>query len=159
MNYQQKNMKQWVANQGSTSQRWERQLESIEAYDMNFDGPQDSTNPDNIANRSVSTQTQLGQKIIVHADHKNIAYGNLTNDCIIRWRLLLEEFGPKYEHIAGKDNVVADALSRMEMQPEKAHKSATEAGALAAYCMSTLIRDEAVEFHAHWANDEICRLR
>ena len=93
------------------------------------------------------------------ADHKNIAYGNLTNDCIIRWRLLLEEFGPKYEHIAGKDNVVADALSRMEMQPEKAHKSATEAGALAAYCMSTLIRDEAVEFHAHWANDEICRLR
>jgi len=56
----------------------------------------------------------LGQKVIVHTDHKNIVYGNLSNDRIARWRLLLEEFGPEYVHIAGKENVVADALSRME---------------------------------------------
>ena len=56
----------------------------------------------------------FGQKIIVHTDHKNIIYGNLSNDRIIRWRLLLEEFSPAYVHVAGKDNVVADALSRME---------------------------------------------
>jgi hypothetical protein len=56
----------------------------------------------------------LGQTLVVHTDHKNIIYGNLSNDGIARWRLLLEEFGPCYEHIAGKDNVVADALSRME---------------------------------------------
>lgn len=30
------------------------------------------------------------------------------------WRFLLEEFGPRYEHAKGKDNVVADNLSRME---------------------------------------------
>jgi RNase H-like domain found in reverse transcriptase len=33
----------------------------------------------------------LGQKVIVHTNHKNIRYGNLTNDRITRWRLLIEE--------------------------------------------------------------------
>ena len=55
---------------------------------------------------------------MVHTDHKNIIYGNLSNDRIVRWRLLLEEFGPRYEHVAGVDNVVADALSRLDL----AHK-------------------------------------
>jgi hypothetical protein len=58
----------------------------------------------------------FGQKIIVHTDHLNILYGKMSNDRIIRWRLLLEEYGPTYVHVAGKDNVVADALSRMEAE-------------------------------------------
>ena len=53
---------------------------------------------------------------MVHTDHKNIVYGNLSNDRIVQWRLLLEEFGPRYEHVAGRDNVVADALSRLDLQ-------------------------------------------
>lgn len=56
----------------------------------------------------------LGQKIVVHTDHQNIVYGNLSNDRIARWRLLLEEYGPTYVHVKGTDNVVADALSRMD---------------------------------------------
>ena len=56
----------------------------------------------------------LGQRIIVHTDHMNIMYGSLSNDRIARWRLLLEEYGPTYVHVAGKTNVVADALSRMD---------------------------------------------
>jgi hypothetical protein len=32
---------------------------------------------------------------------------------IIRWRWLIEEFGPKFEYVKGHKNVVADALSRM----------------------------------------------
>jgi hypothetical protein len=44
----------------------------------------------------------------------NIVYGNLSNDRIARWRLLLEEFGAEFVHVKGKDNVVADALSRMD---------------------------------------------
>jgi hypothetical protein len=31
----------------------------------------------------------------------------------MRWRLILEEFGPNIQHIAGTDNVVADMLSRL----------------------------------------------
>jgi hypothetical protein len=43
----------------------------------------------------------LGQQVIAHTDHLNILYGKLSNDRITRWRLLLEEYGPKYVHIAG----------------------------------------------------------
>ena len=54
----------------------------------------------------------LGQRIIVHTDHMNIVYGSLSNDRIARWRLLLEEYGPTYVHVAGTSNVVTDALLR-----------------------------------------------
>ena len=57
----------------------------------------------------------LGQKLIVHTDHKNILYDcDLSNDRLARWRHILEEYGPEYVHISGAENVVADALSRME---------------------------------------------
>ncbi|MGL5918199.1 MAG: hypothetical protein ACRCYM_03030, partial [Cetobacterium sp.] len=84
----------------------------------------------------------LGQKIIVHTDHKNILYGNLTNDRIIRWRLLLEEYGAEYHHIKGEENVVADALSRIDIESDEV---STEPGKEVALCMSTLTRDESTE--------------
>ena len=33
----------------------------------------------------------------------------------MRWRLILKEFGPELKYIKGEKNVVADALSRLEM--------------------------------------------
>jgi RNase H-like domain found in reverse transcriptase len=33
----------------------------------------------------------IGQKVIVHTDHKNIRYGNQTKDRITRWRQLSKE--------------------------------------------------------------------
>ena len=33
----------------------------------------------------------------------------------MRWRLILEEFGPELKYIKGENNVVSDALSRIEM--------------------------------------------
>jgi hypothetical protein len=69
----------------------------------------------------------LGQRIIVHTDHKNIVYGNLSNDRIARWRLLLEEYGPTYVHVKGTDNIVADALSRMDADFEAQIPSAGSA--------------------------------
>jgi hypothetical protein len=56
----------------------------------------------------------FGQRIVIHTDHKNILYKKLSSDRITRRRILLEEYGPEYVHVAGKDNVIADALSRME---------------------------------------------
>ena len=61
----------------------------------------------------------FGQKIVIHTDLNNTLYRNLANDCIIRLWLFLEEFGPEYIHIKGKDNVVADALSRLVWSPQK----------------------------------------
>ena len=86
----------------------------------------------------------LGQDLVVHTDHKNIIHGNLTNSRIARWQLLLEEFGPKYIHIAGKDNVVADALSRMEANFEEANATLKQEvrSQVCAYTLSHMILDE-----------------
>ena len=34
---------------------------------------------------------------------------------VMRWRLIFKEFGPELKWIKGENNVVADALSRLEM--------------------------------------------
>jgi hypothetical protein len=71
-----------------------------------------------------------GQRIVIHTDHQNTLYNKLSSDRIIRWRLLLEEYGPEYVHVSGKDNVVADALSHVEAdfnsdkKPEKQDQNA-----------------------------------
>ena len=38
---------------------------------------------------------------------------------MVRWRLLLEEYGPKVRHIAGELNLVADALSRLAISEDE----------------------------------------
>ena len=57
----------------------------------------------------------LGHRIDVHTDHKNLVYKHFNTERVMRWRLLLEEFGPNLIYIKGGDNVVADALSRMRL--------------------------------------------
>jgi len=37
----------------------------------------------------------------------------------MRWRLFLEEFGPKLTYVKGLNNIVADALSRLEITEEE----------------------------------------
>jgi hypothetical protein len=60
-----------------------------------------------------------GQPINVYTHHKNLirdALG-LTSDCVYRWRLLLEEYGPEIVNIKGTHNTVADSTSRLEYDP------------------------------------------
>ena len=81
----------------------------------------------------------------MHTDHKNILYGKMSNDRIARWRLLLEEYGPEYVHVKGKDNVVADALSRLnaKFSAEDESLGSEEQGQMSAHIMCALIRNEA----------------
>ena len=37
----------------------------------------------------------------------------------MRWCLILEEFGPELKYIKGENNVVADAVSRLEESPNQ----------------------------------------
>ena len=37
----------------------------------------------------------------------------------MHWRLILEEFGPELKYIKGENNVVVDALSRLEKSPNQ----------------------------------------
>ena len=57
----------------------------------------------------------LGQQIEVFTDHKNLVYKTFNTERVMRWRLIIEEYGPKLTYIKGESNVVADALSRMRL--------------------------------------------
>ena len=35
----------------------------------------------------------LGQKLVVHTDHLNLLYAKTANNRMMRWRMLLEEYG------------------------------------------------------------------
>jgi hypothetical protein len=60
-----------------------------------------------------------GQSIKVYTDHANLIRDALgmTLDCVYRWRLLLEEYGPGIVYFKGIHNTVADAISRLEYDP------------------------------------------
>ena len=53
----------------------------------------------------------LGHQITVYTDHKNLAYKSFNTERVMRWRLILEEFGPELKYIKGENNVVADPRS------------------------------------------------
>ena len=57
----------------------------------------------------------LGHQITVYTDHKNLNYKMFNTERVMRWRLILEEFGPELKYIKGENNVVADAISWLEM--------------------------------------------
>ena len=59
----------------------------------------------------------LGQDITVCADHENLAHEVFNTERVMRWHLLVEEFGPKLVYVKGDKNIVADALSRLHMKP------------------------------------------
>ena len=63
--------------------------------------------------------TLMGQKIKIFTDHKNLTYKNFNTERVLRWRLIIEEFNPELVYLPGEQNVVADALSRLDMEPTK----------------------------------------
>ena len=48
-------------------------------------------------------------------DHKNLTYKTFNTDRVMRWRLILEEYGPELTYVKGENNVVADALSWLNL--------------------------------------------
>ena len=53
----------------------------------------------------------LGHQITVYTDHKSITYKVFNTECVMRWRQILEKFGPELKYIQGENNVISDALS------------------------------------------------
>jgi hypothetical protein len=62
----------------------------------------------------------LGYPIIFFTDHKNNTFNDLKDsDRVLRCLLLLEEYGVTFEYLPRKKNVVADALSCLDMDSLK----------------------------------------
>ena len=59
----------------------------------------------------------LGHEIVVYTDHKNLTYKVFNTQRVMRWRLIIEEFGPTLVYLKGENNPVADALSRLHLEP------------------------------------------
>jgi len=61
----------------------------------------------------------FGQTIEAFTDHKNLVCKQFNTERVMRWRLLLEECGPKLMCVKGVSNVGAGTLSRPEMSEEE----------------------------------------
>ena len=69
----------------------------------------------------------FGDEINVFSDHKNLIYAATLSDSqrVMHWQLILKEFGPNIQHIAGVENIVADMLSRLSYTPINKYKTCT----------------------------------
>ena len=43
----------------------------------------------------------LGQQLKIYTDHKNLTCKNFNTDCVLRWRIILEEYSLGIEYIPG----------------------------------------------------------
>ena len=53
------------------------------------------------------------KELIVHTDHKNLAFHKLNSRRVLCWHLLLEDFAPEFECIKSAHNSIADSPSRL----------------------------------------------
>ena len=56
----------------------------------------------------------IGYKMKLFSDHENLVYDATLSEYqrVMRWKLIIEEFGPNIQYIYGFDNMLADILSR-----------------------------------------------
>ena len=85
----------------------------------------------------------LGQRVVVYTDHKNLTCKNFNTERVMRWRLILEEYGPELRYIKGENNVVADALSRLDMREEE-YESSNDDDELALFAAEICAVDQAI---------------
>jgi hypothetical protein len=82
----------------------------------------------------------LGHEIVIYTDHQNLVNDQTQHESarIQRWVWLIEEFGPKFKYLPGPENVVADALSRLDKAPSPTEPEDIDNAHKPANCFATL---------------------
>ena len=77
----------------------------------------------------------FGYEINLFPDHNNLVYNGTLSESQreIRWRLILEEFGPNIKHISGVENISADTLSIFLSTPSNRYECCTKKAKCRAY--------------------------
>ena len=57
----------------------------------------------------------LGFKVNFYSDHRQLSFENFKSERVHHWRLILEEYDYTFTHTPGKDNFIADMISRYPM--------------------------------------------
>ena len=83
-------------------------------------------------------------EINVSSDHKNLVYVETLSESqrVMRRRLILKDFGPNIQHIAGVDNIAEETLSRLPYRPSDKYKPCTKKAQCCANELFTLGRIE-----------------
>ena len=56
----------------------------------------------------------LGPHFTIKTDHRNLTYISTSGSAkVMRWKLAIQDFDFEIHHVAGRDNIVADTLSRL----------------------------------------------
>ena len=89
-----------------------------------------------------STFYLTGHEIIQRSDHlplKKFPRKIILNHMVNTWSTEIENFNINFMHIAGKDNVLADTLSRLiDTDPDLKQQPELESHGFGKYCFETL---------------------
>ena len=86
----------------------------------------------------------FGYEINVFSYHKNMVYAATMSEYqrLMRWRLILEEFGHNIQHKAGVDNIVTDTLSILPSTPINNNEPCTRKAQCCANKLFAIGREE-----------------
>ena len=61
----------------------------------------------------------FGYEINAFSYHKNLVHAATLSESqrVVRWKIILKEFGPNIQHIAGVNNIVSDTISILPSTP------------------------------------------
>nr|CAH7758418.1 unnamed protein product [Callosobruchus chinensis] len=110
----------------------------------------------------------LGRELVIYCDHKALSFAltcRLRSARLSRWILYLQEFDFTILHTPGKDNTVADVLSRFpagrhgEVQPDKAKENEIRVMLTRVRTDYTGMRNIFRNMHEHQLGDEVIRAK
>ena len=84
----------------------------------------------------------FGYEINVFSDHKNLFYAATLSESqrVMRWRLILKDFGLNIHNIARVDNIVADTIIRLTSMPSDKYETCTRKSQCCANDLFAIVR-------------------